>query len=50
MTQEELRYYLDDHKESVERGRRMTPAELDKRMYEHNRKNKKERALQGAKE
>jgi hypothetical protein len=40
MTDEELRKLLDDHKESVERGRLMTPEELAKRMYEHNRKKK----------
>lgn len=43
MTDEELRKLPDDHKESVERGERMTPEELGKRMYEHNRKKKEKR-------
>jgi hypothetical protein len=43
MNREELRKYLDDHKESVERGRLMTPAELAHRMVEANKKKKEQR-------
>jgi hypothetical protein len=48
MTQEELRKFLVDHKEGVERGRRMTPAEIAKRRFEHNTKKKEEGERRGA--
>jgi hypothetical protein len=46
MTEEErerLQKRLDEHKESIERGRCMTPEQLAKGMAEHNRKKKEER-------